>query len=71
MLKLKSPIVYAIHTCKSKNYFLTFSPYEKVLVLCEKSLLEFSSNLYVLRSPESEKTVFIKVSVCISRSYTR
>ena len=38
---------------------------QKVLVLCEKSLLEFSSNPYVLRPPESEKTVFTKVSVCL------
>ena len=29
---------------------------EKVLVLCEKWLLKFLSNLYVLRPPESEKT---------------
>ena len=28
---------------------------EKVLVLCEKSLLKFSSNLYVLRPPQPEK----------------
>ena len=39
---------------------------EKVFVLCEKLLLEFSSNLYVLRLPESEKVVFTKVSVCLS-----
>ena len=39
---------------------------EKVLVLCEKWLSKFSSNLYVLRPPESEKTVFTKVSVCLS-----
>ena len=38
---------------------------EKVLVLCEKWLLKFLSNLYVLRPPESEKTVFKKVSVCL------
>ena len=39
---------------------------EKVLVLCEKCLLKISSNLYVLRPPESEKMVFTKVSVCLS-----
>ena len=33
------------------------------MVLCEKSLSEFSSNLYVLRPPESGKTVFTKMSV--------
>ena len=32
---------------------------EKVLVLCEKLLLKFSSNHYVLRPPESEKTFFL------------
>ena len=31
---------------------ITFSSYEKVLVLCEKSHSEFSSNLYVLRPRE-------------------
>ena len=35
------------------------SSYEKLLILCE-----FSSNLYVLRPSESEKTVFTKVSIC-------
>ena len=39
---------------------------EKVLVLCEKLLLKFLSNLHVLRPPESEKTIFKKVSVCLS-----
>ena len=39
---------------------------EKVLVLCEKWLSKFSSNLYVLRPPESENMVFTKVSVCLS-----
>ena len=39
---------------------------EKVLVLCEKWLSKFSSHLYVLRLPGSEKTVFTKVSVCLS-----
>ena len=39
---------------------------EKVLVLCEKWLSKFSSNLYVLRPPEPEKMVFTKVSVCLS-----
>ena len=28
--------------------------------------LKFLSNLHVLKSPESEKTVFMKVSVCLS-----
>ena len=42
----------------------TFSSYEKVLVLCGKSLMEFSSNIYVLRLPESGKMLFTKVSVC-------
>ena len=46
--------------------YFTFSSYEKVLVLCEKWLTKFSSNLYVLRPPESEKTVLTKVSVCLS-----
>ena len=36
---------------------------EKVLVLCEKPLSEFWSNLYVLRPPESEKMVFTKVKM--------
>ena len=30
----------------------------KVLVLCKKWFSKFSSNLYLLRPPESEKTVF-------------
>ena len=38
---------------------------EKVLVLCDKWLSKFSSNLYVLRPPESEKVVFTKMSVCL------
>ena len=33
------------------------------LVLCEKSLSELSSNLYVLRPSELEKSVFTTVSV--------
>ena len=45
-------------------FLFTFSSYEKVLVLCEKWLSKFSSNLYVLRPSESEKRVFTKVSVC-------
>ena len=51
------------YSCKN---ILHFSSYEKVLVLCEKWLSKFSSYLYVLRPPESEKTVFTKVSVCLS-----
>ena len=46
-----------------KVCIFTFSSYEKVLVFCEKSLSEFSSNLYVLRCPESEKKWFLQVSV--------
>ena len=38
------------------------------LVLCEKLLSKFLPNLYVLRPPESEKTVFTKVSVITKRS---
>ena len=41
------------------HFVFTFS-YEKVLVSCEKSLLEFLSNL-VLKPPESEKIIFTKV----------
>ena len=48
------------------NIIFTFLSYEKVLVLCQKSLSEFLPNIYVLRSLESEKTVFTKVSVCMS-----
>ena len=33
-------------------FFFTFSSYEKVLLLCEKSFSEFSSNLYVLKPLE-------------------
>ena len=44
----------------SSNFFFS------VLVLCKKWLSKFSSNLCVLRPPESEKTVFTKVSVCLS-----
>ena len=52
---------------KTYDIFFTFSSYEKVLALCEKSLSEFSLNLYVLRPPESAKTVFyesVSLSVC-------
>ena len=45
------------------NFFFTFSSYEKILVLCEKSLSEFSSNLNVLDPLSQKKAVFIKVSV--------
>ena len=55
----------------TQGTIFTFSSYEKVLVLCEKSLSEFPSNLYVMISPESEKMVFTEVSVCSSRSYTQ
>ena len=47
--------------------FITFSSYEKVLVLYEKLLLEFSSNHYVLRLSESETNGFYE-SVCLSSS---
>ena len=48
-------------------YFLnSHHGWEGILVLCEKWLSKFSSNLYVLRPPESEKVVFTKVSVCLS-----
>ena len=46
------------------NFYIVIMD-EKVLVLCEKLLSKFSSNLYVLRPPESEKMVFTKVSVCL------
>ena len=46
--------------------FFTFSSWKRRYVSCEKWLSKFSSNLYVLRLPESEKTVFTKVSVCLS-----
>ena len=49
-----------------QNQFFTFSSYEKVLVLCEKWLSKFPSNIYVLIPPEWEKTVFTKVFVCLS-----
>ena len=45
--------------------FFTFSSYEKVLILHEILLSAFSSNYYVLRPPESEKTVVTKVSACL------
>ena len=48
------------------NYFFSFWSYEKTLVLCEKSLSEFSSNLYVLRPHESEKAVFTKISIYLN-----
>ena len=40
-----------------------FSSYEKLLVSFEEWLFKFSTNLEVLRPPESEKTFFAKVSV--------
>ena len=43
--------------------FYIFIMDEKILVLCEKWLSKFSSNLYVLRPPESEKMVFTKNDV--------
>ena len=55
------------HNCYKKKilsilFFIilfTFSSYEKVFVLCEKSLSELSPYLHVLRPPESEKTILI------------
>ena len=67
-------------TNKGSFYKLRFTFYiliinEKVLVFCEKLLLTFLSNLYVLKPPESEKKDFmnlsISLSVCSIRSYTR
>ena len=34
--------------------------------MVKNHISEFSSNLYVLRPPEPEKTVFTKVSACLS-----
>ena len=51
-------VLASISSVKFRHKYIlifTFSLYETVLVLCEKSLSEFSSNLYVLRPPESEK----------------
>ena len=39
----------------------TFSSYEMVLVLCETSLLEFLSNLYVSRPRELEKKINYRI----------
>ena len=53
--------------------FFTFLSYEKILVLCEKLLTKFSSNFYVLRPPETEKTVFTNVKfaqiICLNKVY--
>ena len=49
---------------KLDNFYILIMD-EKVLVLCEKWLLKFSSNIYVLRPPESEKKGFYE-SVCLS-----
>ena len=48
--------------CKYKLIIFTFSSYEKVLVLYEKSLSEFSSNFYVLRFFESETNFLRTIS---------
>ena len=48
---------YRIWGIFMRSLIFTFSSYEKVLVFCEKSLSEFTSNLYVLRPPESGKAV--------------
>ena len=50
---------------KKWNFYILIMD-EKVLVLCEKLLPKFSSNLHVLRPPKSEKVVFTKVSVFLS-----
>ena len=48
-------------------YFYILIMHEKVLVSCEKWLSKISSNLYVLRPPESEKGILRKcLSVCLS-----
>ena len=59
-LNSKSPAILFL-----LNFYILIMD-EKVLVLCEKWLSKFSSNLYVLRPPESDKMVFTKVSVCLS-----
>ena len=63
--RTKSRRVLQISThIHSRSMIFTFSSYKKILVLCGKSLSEFSSNMYVLRLHESEKTIFTKSSVC-------
>ena len=58
---------HLIFKCQALKFsILPFLSDEKALVLCEKTLLKFSSNLYVLSPPEFEKTVFTKTSVCLS-----
>ena len=53
--------------CLTLQHFYILIMDEKVLVLCEKWLSKFSSNLYVLRPPESEKWFLRKcLSVCRS-----
>ena len=65
--KISRIIYWLIDTDIHENYeflsFFTFSSHEEVLVLCGKFLSEFSLNLYVLRPPESEKTISRK---CLS-----
>ena len=46
-------IVNSLYAFSIDCYILIIN--EKVLVLCEKLLPKFSSNLYVSRPPESEK----------------
>ena len=53
-----SPRYFKIKLLENKWNIFPFSLYEKVKNLCEKSLSEFSSNLYVLR-PLSQKKRFI------------
>ena len=58
--------MHSLYDTRASLLIFTFSSYEEVLVSCEKSLSECLSNLNALRPLESEKTVFTKVSVCLS-----
>ena len=63
--KVHCTVLHSMILCQLKFFYILIMD-EKVLVLCEKWLSKFSSNLYVSRPPESEKMVFTKVSVCPS-----
>ena len=65
MLRNKILFFKEIYKFSGEHFYILIMD-EKVLVLCEKWLSKFSSNIYVLRTPESEKMVFTKVSVCLS-----
>ena len=52
--------------CMNVDNFFTFSSWMRRYWFYVKNDSKFSSNLYVLRPPESEKTVFTKVSICLS-----